>query len=255
MSDIKILNDAPNPNSSVTTSDAGYTVNTSHGGDMDTSWKNRQNAPIAANVADVASREFELNEEAKTARRKIIAIMEDSGEMTMADLGGVDSVSDRERQSSLAAFGLEQTVNRVSTDMVQQSHNTIPSESSIFAESYSDTPRNTDGPWKTQKKIATLKNGRDVPVWLIVNENTGSRVEKPFRMQEPALRISTMLNQNGGNGEDVRITRVFEAYDSHVSLMKQFRGLKKMLNEGQKVGNKIKAVRAELEEVNYKLGI
>ena len=254
MSDIKILNEAPNPNSKITTEDAGYQVNTNHAGDMDTSWRVNQNAPIATNVADVASREFDLNEQMKEARRKIIAITEgdNSGGLTMADLGGVSNV---EAQSAIAAFGLESAVNNVSSQMVQQAHNRIPNEASIFAESYSDTPRPIEGAWKTQKKIAKLKNGRDVPVWLIVNENTGARVEKPFRMQEPALRVATMLNQNGGNGEDVRISRLFEAYDSHISLMKDFRTLKKQLNEGHKVGNKIKDIRSQLEEVNYKLGI
>ena len=79
--------------------------------------------------------------------------------------------------------------------------------------------------------------------------------DKPFRMQEPAHRISSMLNSNGGNGEDVRIRRIFEAYDTHVRLMKEYRGLKRQRGTGANVAVQLTETRDKLEEVNYMLGI
>jgi len=49
-----------------------------------------------------------------------------------------------------------------------------------------------------------------------LDETTQMSIPKIFRVQEPAHRIATILNQSG-NVNDPRIRGILEAYDKHVT--------------------------------------
>ena len=94
-----------------------------------------------------------------------------------------------------------------------------------------------------------------VPVWKVLDEDTGMEVPTIFRVQEPADRAAAILNESG-NLNDPRFKNLIRNYNEHVRLMKESRKLRRAIKEGkQSLRPKLQEVLGELESVNYKLGI
>ena len=268
-------------NNGKSTQDAGYQVKQTDTTDLDTSWRNKGISDTACDLDNSA--EIHEDEAMREAHRKIKAIMEMDGGVDEGDMGGrppnqgqlrrrsempqqqpsgpglgmgdlMEGLSKKDLARALG--GVTDAAGDVATDLIHDNYSQEnPNEASLMAESYGSKPRNTEGAWKVTKFGAKLKSGKTVPVWKVMDESTGMEIPKPFRIQEPAHRIATIINQTG-NVNDQRIKGILEAYDQHVNLMKKSRILRKKIDEGQQdLRPKLQQVRSLLEEVNYKLGI
>lgn len=214
-------------------------------------------------AADSFAMEQADNEDARRAYQ----IMEESGGLSLADL--MEDLSptefrdnemkvsrqDMARMKRAAGAGLNQAVQQVGRDLVQEAYTDFPGESSMMAESMAGSPDPADGDWTTVQRAAKLKGGKMVPVWLVVNEATGMKIDKPFRIQPPAERIATILNITG-NANDPRIKQIQEDYDEHVRLMKGIRQCRQYIKEGKdEYRGRLQSLQVKLEGVNVKLGI
>jgi len=263
-------------NNGKSTQDAGYQVKQTNESDMDTSWRHGENNR-AVDVDNAA----ELHEDRKLreAHQKIKAIMEmddgDAGDMygtvsrkNPGSGGGpsyrrggglsLDDLSDGISRDDMARAmgGMADAAGNVARDLVNDGmQQDVPNESTMMAESYGSEPRNTNGTWGVEKMRAKLKSGKHVPIWKVVDESTGMEIPNPFRIQEPAQRIASIINKTG-NVNDPRIKGIMEAYKNHIQLMKQIRQLKAAINEGRgELKPKLREVYDLLEETNFKLGI
>lgn len=262
-------------NNGKSTQDAGYQVKQTDEADMDTSWRVGEN-----NRAIDVDNSAELHEDQKLreAHQKIKAIMEmddgDAGDMYSTvsrrqpvqeqrparRTGGLslDDLSDGISRDDMARAmgGMADAAGNVARDLVNDGmQQDVPNESTMMAESYGSEPRNTNGSWGVEKMRAKLKNGKHVPIWKVVDESTGMEIPNPFRIQEPAQRIASIINKTG-NVNDPRIKGILEAYKNHIQLMKQVRQLKAAITEGRgDLKPKLREVYDLLEETNFKLGI
>lgn len=262
------------------TEEAGYqAVNrVAENTDFDASWRNKTinsgHSETARDVvADVQAREMSENQRLRESYRKIKALMGEDGDQPAPRRqapqmprqqaqpqrrGGLsmDDLMEGLTQEDLQAFGsgFEQFAGEVAGNMYTQGYGE-PDEATMMMEEMHSAPRSTGGSWTVEKASAKLKSGAQIPVWLVSDSVTGMEIKKPFRIQEAAQRIASILNQSG-NVNDPRMRAVMEAYDKHIELMKQIRTVKKQIQEGQtnKKG-RLLALREQLEQVNYKLGI
>ena len=262
------------------TDDVGYKAKQINEGDLDQAWRLKhgrvQNAAGGADgAADAQARELEEDAKIVDIQRKIKAIMEeDDGPrqgarpsntgtlrrgpppnkpapgLSMGDL--MEGLS----QEDMARVGMDIATDNAARNLVQQSYTENPDEATMMAESYGRQPQPTNGSWKVQKLAARIKNTEKVvPVWKVLDESTQMSIPKMFRVQEPAQRIATILNQSG-NVNDPRINGILQAYDKHVTLMKEVRRTRKLIKEGRNEFNdKLERLLVDLEQVNWKLGI
>ncbi len=259
-----------------TAQDAGFTVkqlDKREDIDLDDSWRAKQNRGFNENYADtgdVQGREFDANREAVEARRKIMEILGEEDSPTLPQPGQQrrPQPQPQPRQSGGLSMedlmeGMEGSIDSatqdVAMDLFQQGLiDEMPNEATMMAESYGRQPRQqpVSHDWMTEKYQATLKGtGKKVPVWKIKNKVSGMGMEKPFRIQEAAERIVTILNQTG-NANDPRIKSIMEAHDEHIAVMKHIRMLRGAIKEGRKdLGGRLVEAQERLEAINYKLGI
>lgn len=254
--------------------DAGFTVkqlDKTEDVDLDASWRAKQHRQLEDDsTGDVQGREFDANREAVDARRRIMEILgeEDSPTLQHPQQQRRQPQAQQPRQSGGLSMSdlmegmegqMDATTNDVAMDLFQQGLiDEMPNEAAMMAESYAAQPRQraASHDWKTVKHQATLKgSGKKVPVWKVMNEITSMSIEKPFRIQEAAERIATILNQTG-NTSDPRIRGIMEAYDEHVSVMKKIRTIRGAIKAGRKdLGGRLVEAQDRLEQINYKLGI
>jgi hypothetical protein len=225
-------------------------------------------------VTDVQARELETDRIAVDARRKIEAILaEDSPnpnsiqhqyEMTGTISGERNSTFDELaatvpwEANPFQTFtgGMEETVRTVATDLVHQGYQGNPNEASLLAESVAGTPRQQTGSWHTSKKAAKMKgSGKTIPIWQVIDEASGIELPKKFRMQAPAERVATVLNQTG-NVNDSRIPRISESHDRYIRVLREMRNARKMLKEGNgEFETQLQDLQFEAEELGMILGI
>ncbi len=253
-------------NNGNSTQDAGYQVKQTSESDMDASWRHGEGGRTVDldNTAEIHE-----DQKLREAHQKIKAIMEMDGDDVYGSVspknqpgrrGGLslDDLSEGISRNDMARAmgGMADAAGNVARDLVNDGmQQDTPNESTMMAESYSSEPRNTNGSWGVEKMRAKLKNGRHVPIWKVVDESTGMVIPNPFRIQEPAQRIASIINKTG-NVNDPRIKGIMEAYKKHVNLMKQIRQIKTAITEGRgDLKPKLRQVYDELEETNFKLGI
>lgn len=233
----------------------------SEGQPLDSSWRARGPTMVESDLlASAQNREMQEDEATRAAYRKIRNILEedDSGSggastnrpqhpsLSMNDL--MEGLSEDDMQQALG-------IDRVARDLVHDGYRGSDNEAAMFAESYSAKPSRTEGAWNVNKMSGKLRSGKTVPVWKVVDEDTGMEFPTPFRIQAPADRIATILNSTG-NVNDRRVKRVVEAYNQHVQLMKGVRQARQKIKEGQKGYKKrLYQLQDELEQVNVILGI
>ncbi len=215
------------------------------GADLDTTWRNKGAGLHGIDLDESGS--LREDEKMREARTKIV----ETGGLTLADLGMPGAVSQQ------MGSGIERTATKVAQDLMHQSfNNQTPDEAAIMAESYGGTPTAMEGSWKAQKFSARIRGmSNPVPVWKVLDEDTGMEVPTVFRVQEPADRAAAILNESG-NLNDPRFKSLIQAYKQHVTLMKESRKLRRAIKEGQQaLRPRLQEVLGELEMVNYKLGI
>jgi hypothetical protein len=223
-----------------------------------------KNGRLDGAAADSYAMEQADNEDARKAYR----VVQESGGLSMADLMEGLSPNDfregeapmsRQEMARLAKImdqGLNDGTQRVARELIQDAHmQDFPDEASMMSESMSANSYKDDGDWITEQRAAKLRSGKTVPVWFVVNESTGMKIEKPFRIQPPAERIATVLNITG-NVNDPRIKQISEGYDEHVNLMKEIRKCRSYIVEGQtEYKRRLTSLQMKLEGVNSRLGI
>jgi len=273
-------------------SDAGYEVRQLDGGDQYDANLTMGGRPtsVSSNAdSSVEAREMAANEEAREARRKIIAILEeDDGPplrsrsqqapqghvrrknpvgLSLDDLSegldmhipnlAADHGMDANDMAALAG-GLNDAMNSTAVDLMQQGYTGEDNEAAQMVESMAGRPQVPAEPtwdWVAAKGMATLRSGKKVPVWTVENKASGMGMNKPFRIQSPAERIAALLNI-AGNVNDPRIKQIHEDYDTYVGLTKQLRQAKKLYESGdQGAGRTGQKIAAQLRGIKQRLGI
>lgn len=253
--------------------------------ELDSSWRNRNLDTSGSSLAsDVQAREMAENDTVRDAFRKIKQILAEDDttshvndqmqrrtrrtslpSMTMEDLGlspnentGIPSyLTEGLSSDDLATLGIGilDGIDAAATQAFQDGYTGRGDELSLMAESNAGQPYASVSEWRTEKAMARLKSGKQVPVWLVVNEGTGEKLEQPFRIQSPAEKIAAILSVTGNTNEP-RIVQITEDYNRHVHLTKTLRNAKKAIQEGKSI-NKVqyRKLSAELEGINHRLGI
>lgn len=215
------------------------------GTNLDQTWRLKGSGTHGVDLDE--SSKIREDEKMKENYHKIV----DSGGLTLEDLGM------RTPMARQMGSGLERTAEKVAQDLMHQGYNnSTPDEAALLAEAYGRGPSAPTGTWKAQKFMARIKGLQNqVPVWKVIDEDTGMEVPTVFRIQEPADRAAAILNESG-NLNDPRFKGLIGAYTEHVRLMKESRKLRRAIKEGrQNLRPKLQEVLGELEMVNYKLGI
>lgn len=199
---------------------------------------------------DVQAREFEANREAQQARR---AIME-SGGLSMDDLLDL-SVSDG-GTGAQSAMQMKRKMSAVAGHMVDsgargvvQSAYMDPNEASMLMEQEAYSPQQSAEGWQVRKTAATLKSGKQIPVFVVEDSVSGMTTGKKYRLSQVAEKVARVINTTG-NPNDSRIRMLNETYDKHVQLMRERADAKKSGNR-----KRVQMVESKLEEINAKLGI
>lgn len=240
----------PNKNDAKEASTLGFqaTGGATHdaGAPLDESWRNKGSGMHGIDLDESAS--LAADEKMKETRKRIL----DTGGLTLADLG-MPGPAARQMGS-----GLEQAAGNVAQDLMHQGfNNPTPDEAALLAEAYGAPSRSqAQGSWQAQKFMARVKGvDHQVPVWKVLDEDTGMEVPTIFRVQEPADRAAAILNESG-NLNDPRFKNLIKNYNEHVRLMKESRQLRRAIKEGRtNLKGKLQEVLGELESVNYKIGI
>ena len=259
------------------TDDVGIEAKQVTESDLDQAWRRKHDRVSvgADGASDVQARELEENAKNVDIQKKIKAIMEEDdggglgarpsnkgtlrrGATQVKSTSGLSmgDLMEGLSQEDLARVGMDIATDDAARNLVQRAYTENPDEASMMAESYGRQPQSTNGTWTVKKMGARIKGTeRVVPVWKVLDETTQMSIPKIFRVQEPAQRIATILNQSG-NVNDPRIRGILEAYDKHVTLMKEMRRTRKLVNEGRsEFTDKLERLLVDLEQVNWKLGI
>lgn len=240
-----------------------YEVKQLEGGEdipLDSSWRSK-GPSVSANsdlAGDVQARELAENEVAREARRKIMEILEEDESPQQRQQAATGHVRRKNAQLTMDDLmgGLDDVVNNVGMDLFQEGYMGGENEAAQMAESMAGRSQaEPTWDWKAVKGVATLRGGKQVPVWMVENTSTGMQINKPFRIQSPAERIASLLNVTG-NANDPRVRQIQEDYDKYVELTKQYRECKKLYESGnKKAAQKGQRVASELRGVKQRLGI
>ena len=222
-------------------------------------------APMGTNAhadGEVQAREFAEDEKIKEIHRKICAIMEEDEAPQHAqpgqNTGHVRRKNTALTMDDLAGIGggLHDAVSNVGMDLFHEGHAGGDNEAAQLAESMAgQSMSEPTWDWKSVKSVATLRGGKQVPVWMVENTTTGMQINKPFRIQGPAERIASLLNVTG-NANDPRVRQIQEDYDQYVSLTKDIRKCKQLYESGnRKAGQHGQQLAAKLRGVKQRLGL
>lgn len=108
--------------------------------------------------------------------------------------------------------------------------------------------------WIIKKYLGETRGGDTVPVWKVQNKNTGSALDRLFRIEGVANRIAMILNETG-DMNDSRIASLISAYDKRDKLLKEARLLEKTAEGKPMKTERLHAIRAEINQLDYRLGI
>ena len=222
-------------------------------------------APMGTNAhadGEVQAREFAEDEKIKEIHRKICAIMEEDEAPQHAqqrqNTGHVRRKNTALTMDDLAGIGggLHDAVSNVGMDLFHEGYAGGDNEAAQLAESMAgQSMAEPTWDWRAVKSLATLRGGKQVPVWMVENTSTGMQINKPFRIQAPAERIVSLLNVTG-NANDPRVRQIQEDYDRYVDLTKQYRRCKQLYESGNKnAAQNGQRIASELRGVKQRLGL
>jgi hypothetical protein len=264
-------------NTSENAGDQGYAVKQLPGSDsmetapeLDAGWRTKQPGGSGELAGDVQARELAENDVAREARRKIIEILNEdepparvqhqapTGQLRKKNPGlSMEDLMDADELAAIGG-GINDAANTAALDLFHSGYMQDDNEAAQLAESMAgrpNAPAEATWDWVTIKAVATLQNKKRVPVWMVENRVSGMKMEKPFRVQGPAEKIASILNITG-NANDPRIGQLKEDYDRYVTLTKQARKCKQLVESGDQNARKTGTrVVAELRGVKQRLGI
>jgi hypothetical protein len=108
--------------------------------------------------------------------------------------------------------------------------------------------------WTVKKFLGETRGGTTVAVWKVQNSDSGIAFDKLFRIESVAFRIASLLNESNNIG-DPRVVSVLRDYDKRDKLLKEARVLERETGDKPMKQSRLRAVRAEIASLDYKLGI
>lgn len=109
-------------------------------------------------------------------------------------------------------------------------------------------------PWGVKKFLGETRGGDTVGVWKVVNNRTGSSIDKLFRIEAVARRVAGLFNESG-DPNDPRAVSLIGVYDKRDRLLKEARQLEKSADGKPMKTERLKAIRGEINQLDYRLGI
>lgn len=230
-----------------TATDTGFQVNTIEDGIMNDG--RSYSGSMGSGPHDVLARESEANRKAVEARRLII-----ESEMDMNDLLAPDIASGGD--AAREALEIKRRMGTIANHMVNTGAQQVindaymnPNEASMMMEQEAYQPAPQNNGWQVVKKTATLKSGKQIPVFMVEDSLSGMNTGKKYRLHEVAEKVSRVINATG-NPSDARVTMINNAYEQHVKLMREKADARKNGNT-----NRVRMIESKLQEVNTRLGI
>lgn len=131
----------------------------------------------------------------------------------------------------------------------------LPQRRSLQEDIAPTTRKPTSGPpWAVKKFLGETRGGDTVPVWKVANQKTGSAIDKLFRIESVAHKVAMLLNESG-DINDPRAVSLIASYDKRDRLLKEARQLEKTADGKPMKSERLRAVRAEINQLDYRLGI
>ena len=215
--------------------------------EMDTSWKTRGQA-MGGDDGGAQARMMEENRQAIQAKR----VIEDVGGLDWNDLFELSSNDGNEGRSNAAAIRkmvgvTNHAINQGAQRMVHDAYMN-PNEATMMMEEEVYQPMQQEG-WRVVKQAATLRSGKQIPVYVVEDSLSGMTTGKRYRVSVVAEKIARVLNATN-NPDDNRVKMIENAYDQHVKYMQELSAAKK-----NRDASRVKIVEAKLSKVNASLGI
>jgi hypothetical protein len=112
----------------------------------------------------------------------------------------------------------------------------------------------TSSLWKTRQYLGETKSGSKIPVWKVENLKDGSSVKTLFKIESIADKVAMFLNESG-NINDHRIVSIIAAYEKRDKILKEIRLLERDIEDKPMKKERLINMRAEINRLDYKLGI
>jgi hypothetical protein len=114
--------------------------------------------------------------------------------------------------------------------------------------------RSTGDNWTIKKFLGETRGGDTIPIWKVTNKKTGTAIDKLFRIEAVANRIAMIFNETG-DLNDPRAISLIGAYDKRDKLLKEARALEKSADGKPMKTERLRAIRAEINQLDYRLGL
>ncbi len=108
--------------------------------------------------------------------------------------------------------------------------------------------------WRIKRYLGETRSGTEVHVWKVENTKTGNSLRNLFRIEGVASRIAMILNETG-DASDPRIVSLINAYEKRDKLIKEARALEKSADGKEMKTDRLRALRAEINQLDYRLGV
>lgn len=108
--------------------------------------------------------------------------------------------------------------------------------------------------WRIKRYLGETRSGNEVHVWRVENTKTGSKLQNLFRLESVASRIALMLNESG-DLNDPRVVSLANSYEKRNKLLKEARLLERSADGKAMKSERLRQIRAEINQLDYKLGV
>jgi hypothetical protein len=108
--------------------------------------------------------------------------------------------------------------------------------------------------WTVQSYLGETRSGNTIPVWKVSNLKSGRSIDKLFRIEEIAHKVARFINESSDPG-DPRAVSLIAAYDKRDKLLKEARLLEKDAAGKPMKTERLRSLRAEINQLEYRLGI
>lgn len=183
-----------------------------------------------------------------------------SNMLTMADLGGMGSQPLSRADVMLPGMSPSQ---QFLTEQFPTSHDNAVMEElhsprnrkQVLKETVQHRPSRPAPAWAVKKYLGETRGGGTVSVWKVTNNTSGIAFDKLFKIESVAIRIASFLNESN-NLSDPRIVGVIRDYEKRDRLLKEARLLEREEPQIKVMkASRLRALRAEITSLDYKLGI
>jgi hypothetical protein len=195
------------------------------------------------------------HEEKEKSRAKKIASHLSQHPLSMADLMGIDDGNVPQLTRAQLFDGMEIPRQQVLTERFP----VYDESSALFEKPKPPAPiskpiKQNTAMWGIKQYMAEMRNGGEIPVWKVSNSSTGFALDKVFRIKEVAQKLVMILNETG-NINDTRVVSLINSYDKRDKLLKEIRVLQKDPKDKPMKTKIIESKRAEIAQLEYRLGI